>query len=69
MWPRLSPRRIDWASASSAAKEEDGGRHGHTESRRRLESARRFKRWENPRSEILSVEDKSNDYEILERRG
>jgi hypothetical protein len=40
-WPRLSSRRMDWASASSAAKEEDGGRHGRTEStRRRLELTR-----------------------------
>jgi hypothetical protein len=32
---------MDWASASSAAKEEDGGRHGRTEStRRRLELTR-----------------------------
>jgi hypothetical protein len=44
-WPRLSPRRMDWASASSVAKEEDGGRHGRMEStRRRPESARRFAR-------------------------
>jgi hypothetical protein len=36
---------MDWASASSVAKEEDGGRHGRMEStRRRPESARRFAR-------------------------